>query len=96
MHRGQVYPDVAARLVQDPWVTHQRADAWLRALQRDRSVRSLGAVLATNLRHHREPPPSAAVCPHCHNLALYCDCPDSQMRASQSDPSSIRQQRSDP
>jgi hypothetical protein len=86
LRRGQVYPDVAARLVQDPWVTRQRADAWLRALQRDPSVRNLGAVLASNLRRHREPPPSAVMCPQCHNLAIYCGCAQPDTAPAPDDP----------
>jgi hypothetical protein len=86
MRRGQIYPDVAARLVQDPWVTRQRADAWLRALQGDRSVRNLGAVLASNLRRHREPPPNAVACPQCHNLAIYCGCAQPDTAPAPDDP----------
>jgi hypothetical protein len=54
-----VWPDVAPRLTADPWVTADRICRWIAALAADPTVVNLGAVLAANLGHHRELPPTA-------------------------------------
>lgn len=47
---------MAAHLVADPWVTLARVTRWRELLEGDATVKSVGAVLAANLRAHREPP----------------------------------------
>jgi hypothetical protein len=54
-----VWPDVASRLAADPWVTEDRIRRSIAGLAADATVIKLGAVLAANLGHHREPPPTA-------------------------------------
>lgn len=51
-----VFPDVAPELAADPWVTPDRVERWRAALERNERIKSVGAVLTDNLRHHREPP----------------------------------------
>ena len=73
-----VFSDIAARLAADPWVTEQRIAAWRANLAANPRVKSLGAVLAANLRAHWEPPalpvPDSYLCPLCHSRP--CSCPD--------------------
>jgi hypothetical protein len=54
-----VWPDVAPRLAADPWVTEDRIRRSIAGLRADPTVIKLGAVLAANLGHHRQPPPTA-------------------------------------
>jgi len=56
MEAAGMFPDKAAELAADPWVTEQRIGAWLDRLQADPSIRNLPAVLYSNLKHHREAP----------------------------------------
>ena len=54
-----MFPDKAAELAADPWVTEARITAWLDRLEADPGIRNLPAVLYSNLKHHREAPPRA-------------------------------------
>jgi len=51
-----VRPAAAMQLAADEWVTMERVLRWEAALRADESVRSVPAVLFTNLRDHWEPP----------------------------------------
>ena len=75
-----VFKAQAQELAEDEWVTVERVEAWVRRLKKDRSVRSLGAVLYTNLRHHLEAGPAGAksswadyVCPRCSMRPCHCE-----------------------
>lgn len=73
-----VFAAPAKELAADPWVTEERVRAWVRQLRADRRVRSVGAVLYTNLRNHleagllAEEKPSL-ICPRCHMRPCICD-----------------------
>lgn len=58
-----VYAPVVIRLTHDPWCTIERAEAWIanirhQMLTPNHGIRSLPALLATNLQDHLEPPPA--------------------------------------
>jgi hypothetical protein len=52
-----IWPEPAAILAADPWVTEDRVTRWAALLRADPAVRSLPAVLYSNLKQHHEPPP---------------------------------------
>jgi len=56
MERAGIFGDRAASLASDPWVTEDRVNAWCMQLAGDKTIRSLPAVLYSNLKAHREPP----------------------------------------
>lgn len=78
-----VYPHVADQLAADPWVTEARIEGWIADLRRqqqrpDNNLRSVPAVLVSNLRAHREPPPVTQprsdpfTCPTCNCRPCLC------------------------
>jgi len=58
-----IFDDKAAELAADPWITEERIKRWhddlLRQQRAGIHIGSLAALLWSNLKHHREPPPSA-------------------------------------
>lgn len=80
LQESGVFAKQAQELAGDPWVTAERVGAWARRLGRDSSVRSVGAVLYTNLRNHLEAGAQEerrqsghAVCPVCHVRPCMCE-----------------------
>lgn len=55
LEKAGVFPVLAKKLASDPWVTEDRIDAWLERLRADQTVRSVPALLCTNLKRHLEP-----------------------------------------
>jgi len=55
MERAGIFGDKAAALAADPWVTEERVQAWYMQLANDKAIRSVPAVLYSNLKAHREP-----------------------------------------
>lgn len=72
-----VFPRLADELAQDSWVTEERIAAWLQRLGADRRVRSVPAVLYTNLKRHLEPGEGAKtncyLCPVCNARPCMCE-----------------------
>ena len=81
-----VYHPLALRIASDPWCTPRCAQAWIQDIRRQmeqpaHGIRSLPALLATNLQNHHVPPPEPApaddswrrfLCPRC--SAFPCEC----------------------
>jgi len=55
MESAGMFEDKAAELAGDAWVTEERVQDWYVQLADDDAVRSLPAVLYSNLKAHREP-----------------------------------------
>lgn len=74
-----VFAGPAERLAADPWVTEERIDAWMQQLRGDPAVRSLGAVLYSNLQAHLEAGgivekrAEVKVCPVCWTHPCMCE-----------------------
>jgi hypothetical protein len=77
-----VFEDLAREHAGDEWVTEARIDAWLERLRGDPTVRSVGALLHTNLKRHLEPgePPAPAshgqgwsICERCWTWPCSCN-----------------------
>jgi hypothetical protein len=76
------YQNVVGSLLHDPWVTLDRTERWIADLRTqtkkpEHGIRSLAAVLASNLKEHREPPESKArwarfLCSFCGELPCIC------------------------
>lgn len=80
LQEAGVFAAQAEELAGDPWVTAERITAWVRRLEGDSRVRSVAAVLYTNLRRHLEPPahlqekrPEPLVCPRCSTHPCMCE-----------------------
>ena len=56
MEAAGMFSDKAAELAADPWVTEDLVEKWVVQLRSDGAIRSVGAVLYSNLKAHREPP----------------------------------------
>ena len=60
--QAEVFADVAEQLAADEWITEERIAGWYAELAEQKAagrIGCIGAVLANNLRYHREPPRTA-------------------------------------